>query len=87
MDDAGNGVRLFVVGKTELPYPTLESIAVTIPAEVEGVVKGTTTSITSDVRKQTSQSISITSLPSSKVPTSDRHTTLFLSTGYRKNPQ
>lgn len=87
VDDAGNGVRFVVVGKTEVPYPTLESIAVTIPPEVEGVVKGAPTPPTSDARKQTSQFVSITSFTGSKVLTSDRLTTLFLSTGYRKNPQ
>ena len=71
----------------EFPYPTLESIAVTIPPEVEAVVKGTATPPTSDTRKQTSQFVSITSFPRSKVLTSDRLTTLFLSTGYRDNPQ
>lgn len=61
MDDAGTGVRSAVVGKTEFPYPTLESVAVTIPPEVEGVVKGVTTPPTFDTRKQASHFVSIAS--------------------------
>ena len=50
-----------VVGEIGLLSPTLELIALLIPAEVEGVVRDTTTSTNDDVRKQTSQRISITS--------------------------
>lgn len=50
----------------EFPYPRLESIAVTIPPEVEGVVKDAATPPTSDTRTQTSQFVSITSFSRSK---------------------
>ena len=56
--DAGDAV---VVGEIGLLSPKLELIALLIPAEVEGVVRDTTTSTNDDVRKQTSQRISITS--------------------------
>ena len=51
-----------VVDKIELLSSELELIALLVPAEVEGVVSGTTTSTTDDVRKQTSQRISIISI-------------------------
>ena len=50
-----------VMGEIGLLSPKLELIALLIPAEVEGVVRDTTTSTNDDVRKQTSQRISITS--------------------------
>ena len=53
-------IRLVKLGETELPSPELEPLAVTIPPDVDGVVLGTTTSINFDVRKQTTQPVSIT---------------------------
>lgn len=50
-----------VVGEIGLLSPDLELIALLIPADVEGVVRDTTTSTNEDVRKQTSRRISITS--------------------------
>ena len=55
-------IRLVKLGETELPSPELElePLAVTIPPDVDGVVLGTTTSTKLDVRKQTTQPVSIT---------------------------
>ena len=52
--------RLVKVGETELPSSEVEPLAVTIPPDVDGVALDTTNSTNFDVRKQTSQPVSIT---------------------------